>query len=186
MYVDPMRNCLPLTNDRPVISLAASPDGKWLAVGQTGRNEITLTIWDTETWGCAASVEGDGVCSLSFNRHSDTLAYTDGQYGINMFDLKTMSTGDFLSVDRPRKISYARSKDLLLVCGQAVTVWGLPEISGSFNTMNEDCTVDPDTGEVTFTNYQHPEPLFRYDDYRGFEQTGLLSPEILENYYVLP
>jgi len=120
---------LELKNKRSVGSLAVSPDGKWLAVGNLGnmKGEPCLTIWDTGSWECVAEVETDvniHITSVSFNQHSDTLAYVIATGNtIHFFDLKTMKVKKgSVKADISSTVCYARSKDLLLVTGPAVRV----------------------------------------------------------------
>lgn len=118
---------LELKNKRSVGSLAVSPDGKWLAVGNLGnmKGEPCLTIWDTSSWNCVAEAETEvniHITSVSFNQHSDTLAYVIATaHTIRFFDLKTMKVKKAaVKADVTASVCYARSKDLLLVTGPVV------------------------------------------------------------------
>ena len=121
---------LELKNKRGVHSLAVSPDGKWLAVGNLGnmKGEPCLSIWDTGSWECVAEAETDvnrHITSISFNQHSDTLAYViaTGNSTIRFFDLKMMKVKrGGIKADVTTSVCYARSKDLLLVTGQVAKV----------------------------------------------------------------
>lgn len=153
---------LKLKNKEAVLSMAVSPDGKWLAVGQIvdeDRNP-SLTIWDTETWKCVAEEEGgnvSSVLSLSFNRHSDTLAYLTSEDFIRFFDLKDMSLQREFPFNRPHMVRYAVHKDLLLVVGEEVSV------------------LDMDDVEV-----------WNYNTYKAYEHTEGLPAGLFKDYYKMP
>lgn len=146
-------------NKEAIISLAVSPDGKWLAAGQIDNDggKPCLTIWDTTNWKCVAETAEDHVFSVSFNRHSDMLAYAVGNDTVGFFDLKTMKTMRSIHLAQVRTICYARNKDLLLVCGEVLTVLD-----------------------------QDHKAIFTYDEYKGFQHTDKLSPDLFKNYYTLP
>lgn len=131
-----------LENKEAVISLAVSPDGKWLAAGQIGDDVPTLTIWDTGNWTCVAGIESAHIFSVSFNRQSDTLAYAAGNDTIGVFDLKTMKAERSIPAAKVRSVCYARHKDLLLIAGEIITV------------LDQDDKV-----------------IFTYEEYKGFEHT---------------
>jgi WD40 repeat protein len=135
-----------LKNKEAVISLAVSPDGKWLAAGQMGDDMPTLTVWDTTNWKCVAGIESEHIFSVSFNRHSDTLAYAAGNDTIGIFDLKKMEAARSIPAPKARSVCYARHKDLLLVAGEIITV------------LDQDDKV-----------------VFTYDEYKGFEHTDKSS-----------
>jgi WD40 repeat protein len=131
-------------NKEAVISLAVSPDGKWLAAGQIDNDEAKpcLTIWDTASWKCVAESTEDHVFSLSFNRQSNMLAYALGNDTVGFFNLKTMKTERSIPFTQVRTVCYARHKDLLLVSGEVIKV------------------LDQDNKEI-----------FTYEDYKGFQHT---------------
>lgn len=118
---------LKFKNKADVLSMAVSPDGKWLAVGKivdAGHNP-SLTIWNTATWECVVEEEGgcvSSILSVSFDRHSNRLAYVTSEDFIRFFDLKHMFLQKELSYDRPHIVRYALHKDLLLVIGKDVAV----------------------------------------------------------------
>jgi len=153
---------LKFKNKESVLSMAVSPDGKWLAVGKIvdkDRNP-SLTIWDTDTWQCVAEGEAgrvSSIVSLSFNRHSNTLAYLTAGDSIRFFDMKNMYLQQEMPFDRPHAICYAAHKDLLLVIGRDV------------------CILDKDDVEV-----------FNYDKYMPYKQTKGMPPDLLKDYYKMP
>ncbi|SHN32784.1 WD40 repeat domain-containing protein [Chitinophaga sp. CF418] len=150
---------LTFKNKEAVLSMAVSPDGKWLAVGKivdADRNP-SLTIWDTNTWECVAEEEAGNVSSivsLSFNRHSSTLAYLTAEDHIRFFDLKDMYLTREMAWDKPYKVRYGAHEDLLMVTGRDLSI------------------LDKDDIEV-----------FNYSDYKGYEHTEGLSPELFRDYY---
>ncbi|SDF80909.1 WD40 repeat domain-containing protein [Chitinophaga filiformis] len=153
---------LKLKNKESVLSLAISPDGKWLAVGQIvdeDRNP-SMTIWDTTTWKCVAEEEGGNVSSitsLSFNRHSNMLAYLiSGDY-IRFFNVKDMYLQKEFPFEKPRTVLYATHEDLLLVVGEEVSVF------------NKDY-----------------EEVFNYKKYKAYKHTEGLPPELFKDYYKMP
>jgi WD40 repeat protein len=148
---------LDLKSKGTITSLAVSPDGKWLAVGQIGYDEVCLTICDTATWKSVAEVISNNVFSVSFNRHSDTLAYATGDNTVGIFDLKTMQVKRTIEMLKPVRVVYARSKDLLLIMAEVVKV---------LDANNE--------------------VLFTYDDYKAYQETDGLDPALFKDYYTLP
>lgn len=153
---------LKFKNKEAVLSMAVSPDGKWLAVGKIvdmDRNP-SLTIWDTATWKCVAEEEAGNVSSivsLSFNRHSDTLAYLTTEDEIRFFNMKGMYVNKLIPFNRPDVVCYAKHKDLLLVISEDL------------------CVLDKDDVEV-----------FRYDEYKPYKGTTGVSPKLLKDYYNMP
>jgi WD40 repeat protein len=53
---------------KPFISVSYSPDGAFLAAGESGSHP-SLVIWDTETCACLVELKGHkhGVCSVAFS-----------------------------------------------------------------------------------------------------------------------
>jgi len=150
---------LQFSNKEAVLSMAVSPDGKWLAVGKIvdeDRNP-SLTISDTQTWQCAGEEEGGNVSSitsLSFNRHSNRLAYLTATDYIRFYNLKDMYLQKEFPFDRPRTVRYALHKDLLLVVGEDLSV------------------MDSDDVEV-----------FNYKKYKAYRHTEGLPPALFRDYY---
>ncbi len=153
---------LKFKNEGPVLSMAVSPDGKWLAVGKLvdkDRNP-SLTIWNTATWECVVEEEAGNVSSilsLSFNRHSDTLAYLIAIDYIRFFNMKDMYLQKEIPFDSPQKVRYAAHKDLLLVVGREVSV------------------LDKNDDE-----------LWSYNKYKAFDSTKGLPAEVVKDYYKMP
>jgi WD40 repeat protein len=116
---------LVLKDKSNVHCMAMSPDGRKLAVGQHRKDGApTITIWDTSNWKYIdgfAPESGESVKSLSFNRHSNKLAFVTYTPGAGVIDLDTKEiTG--IEIEHPTTVQYARHKDLLLIAGLNVTV----------------------------------------------------------------
>jgi WD40 repeat protein len=97
------------------------------------------------------------ILSLSFNRHSDTLAYLTAEDYIRFFDVKEMSLQREFPFNRPHAVRYAAHKDLLLVIGEEVSV------------------LDKDDIEV-----------WNYTRYKAYKHTEGLDPELFKDYYKMP
>ncbi|MVT08329.1 WD40 repeat domain-containing protein [Chitinophaga tropicalis] len=151
---------LNLKNKAAVVSLAVSPDGKWLAIGQMVDEDLSapLSIWNTDTWKCVATVEKDqpfGIRSLSFNRHSNRLAYVpSGWHEVRFFNMNDLATELEMGFQGASQVRYAANKDLLIVVSEQVSVLD-----------NEDVEI------------------FIYRDYKAYEHTEGLSPELFKDYY---
>jgi eukaryotic-like serine/threonine-protein kinase len=64
---------------RTVSSMAVSPDGKWLAMGENGSG--TLSVWDIQTRQWVAQFKaGSGDVRLAFAHHTPLLAYWCGSF----------------------------------------------------------------------------------------------------------
>jgi|GEM_PF-3648468 len=118
---------LPLKSKAPITSLAISPDGKWLAVGQDDKDDLpALTIWDTVAWKWVADVEKDRIRSLSFSRDSNSLAYAT-RNKVGFFNLGAMQLKDSVTAPDVEYVCYGRTRDLLLMAGRTVRVLNAPE-----------------------------------------------------------
>lgn len=149
-------------NKAAVLNMAVSPDGKWLAVGKIVDDERhpSLTIWDTTSWKCVTEEEAGNVSSiisLSFNRHSSSLAYLTAEDHIRFFDMKSMSLTKEMPWNKPHTVHYGTHKDLLMIIGEDLSV------------------LDKDDVEV-----------FNYNKYKAYAHTEGLSPELFRDYYKMP
>ena len=178
---------LPLPGRTPVASFAVSPDGKWLAVGQAASHgEYSLSIWNTKTWKCTAKVRGGTVYTLSFNRHSDTLAFTCSDHMVRIFDMKRKKLSHVLFAETARNAVFARHKDLLLICGKVTTVLDTPDIFGSWGAGDvlgsiEDMLLE--VGHALTPPKKQKKPMFVYDKYRAFGTSHKLHPSLFKDYY---
>ncbi|SFD74122.1 hypothetical protein SAMN05518672_10322 [Chitinophaga sp. CF118] len=113
-----------LKNKQPIECMAISPDGKLLAVGQSDNlgHKLCLSIWDTASGKYVGGIESGYVVSVSFNRNSDTLAYSTNNNTVVIVDLKFLKFKKTIQMPGINKVCYARSKDLLLISGDVVVV----------------------------------------------------------------
>ena len=150
---------LNLKNTKAVNCLEVSPDGKWLVVGQLGNDKGLpgLTIWDTSNWKCVAGIETDtfvNITAVSFNRHSDTMAYITAMENLKFFDLKSMEVKRSITIPKASAVCFGRYKNLLLITSEVLTVF------------------DPQQDKVIWT----------YDHYKAVGSTNELTPEQVKDY----
>jgi len=98
---------------RPVLTLAFSPDGKWLA---TGGADKSVMMWEVATGNghlVTALPDSDAVLSLAFSPDGETLAIGTNKSTVVLWDLTRKKEAGFLNGHADAVTSIAFSNDVI-------------------------------------------------------------------------
>ncbi len=122
-----------LTNDRPVLELKLSPDGDTLAASGVGG----LNLWSLSQRRRllslpAAAAQPFAATYAAFSHDGGTLAYHNGEFDVDLLDLKTHTTIGRLRGHDRQIISIAFSPDGTLLAtsseDKTAIIWDLPSL----------------------------------------------------------